>query len=150
MMRKLYLFTVVLLVLGCAGSRKDTPLLGAENQFEQAKREYMSKHWDEARLEFQKLIYNYPGVVFVDSAQFLLGMCYYQEKDYPAAVGEFKKMLVSFSQSHLADDAAFMTASAHFMNSPKSPLDQQSTIQVVGELQDFLQEYPQSEHAVRA
>jgi len=108
------------LILSCAGARKETPVLGAEDQFALAKREYEKKKYSAAVLEFQKLIFNYPGTAFVDSAQYLLGMCYFQDKDYSSSVGEFKKVLSSFSESPLADDASFMIAYAHFKDSPKA------------------------------
>jgi len=150
MIKSFCLLLVLLLVLGCAGSRKETPVLGAEDQLALAKREYEKKNFSEASLEFQKLIYNYPGAAFVDSAQYLLGMCYFREKDYPAAVGEFNKLLTSFYTSPLADDAYFMIAFAHYKDSPKAELDQKNTLRAISELNDFLEEYPQSEYAEEA
>jgi outer membrane protein assembly factor BamD len=145
MIRRWYLFGLLFLVLGCAG-HKVSLILSAEDQFNLAKREYDKKNYSDAVLEFQKLIFNYPGVAFIDSAQFLFGMCYFKEKDYPASVGEFKKLLTSFSTSSLADDASFMIAFAHYKDSPKVELDQKNTLQAIGELESFLEEYPASEH----
>jgi outer membrane protein assembly factor BamD len=145
MIRRWYLFGLLLLVLGCAG-HKVSLILSAEDQFNLAKREYEKKNYSDAVLEFQKLIFNYPGVAFIDSAQFLFGMCYFKEKDYPASVGEFKKLLTSFSSSSLADDASFMIAFAHYKDSPKAELDQKNTLQAIGELKSFLDEYPASEY----
>jgi outer membrane protein assembly factor BamD len=150
MIKKWYLFLILLLLLGCASGRRETPLLGAEEQFTLAKKEYEKKHYSDARMEFQKLIYNYPGSAFIDSSQYFLGMCYFKEEDYSAAVGEFKKLLSSFSNSPLADDAFYMIASAHFEDSPKAELDQRSTLSAIGELKDFLEEYPLSEYREEA
>jgi len=149
MLRRWYLLGILFLILGCA-STKELPVLGVEEQFALAKKEYEKKHYSEAILEFQKLIYNYPGAAFVDSAQYLLGMCYFKEKDYPSAVGEFKKLLTSFSESPLADDASFMIGFAHYKDSPKAELDQKNTSRAIRELEDFLEEYPQSEYAKEA
>lgn len=138
------------LILSCAAARKETPVLGAEDQFVLAKKEYDKKKYSNAVLEFQKLIFNYPGAAFVDSAQFLLGMCYFQDKDYSSSVGEFKKVLSSFSESPLAADASFMISYAHYKDSPKPELDQTNTLKAIQELKDFLDEYPESQQATEA
>jgi outer membrane protein assembly factor BamD len=150
MLKKWLCLSLLPLILSCAAARKETPVLGAEDQFALAKKEYDKKKYSEAVTEFQKLIFNYPGAAFVDSAQYLLGMCYFQDKDYSSSVGEFKKVLSSFSESPLADDASFMIAYAHFKDSPKAELDQTNTLKAIQELKDFLDEYPESQHAPEA
>jgi len=150
MLRKWLCLGLLPLILSCAVARKETPVLGAEDQFALAKREYDKRKYSSSVLEFQKLIFNYPGAASLDSAQYLLGMCYFQDKDYSSSVGEFKKVLSSFSESPLADDASFMIAYAHFKDSPKAELDQTNTLKAIQELKDFLDEYPESQHATEA
>ncbi|HVP35611.1 MAG TPA: outer membrane protein assembly factor BamD [Terriglobales bacterium] len=150
MFRKWLCLSLLPLILSCAAARKETPVLGAEDQFSLAKNEYEKKKYSDAVTEFQKLIFNYPGAAFVDSAQYLMGMCYFNEKDYSSSVGEFKKVLSSFSESPLADDASFMIAYAHFMDSPRAELDQTNSLKAIQELKDFLDEYPDSRHAQEA
>lgn len=70
---------LVVLIMGCA-ARRETPVLGAEDQFALAKKYYEKKKYSDAVIELQKLIFNYPGAATLDSAQFLLGMCYLNEK----------------------------------------------------------------------
>jgi outer membrane protein assembly factor BamD len=124
--------------------------LDAEDQFAQAKSEFEKKHYDQAVIEFQKLVFNYPGAVFIDSAQYLLGMSYFNQKDYPLAVTEFNKLLSSFPTSHLSDDAAFMVAFCDFKMSARAELDQESTSKALEELKSFLEDYPESERAKEA
>jgi outer membrane protein assembly factor BamD len=150
MLRKWLCLGLLPLILSCAAARKETPILGAEDQFALAKKEYDKKKYSDAVMEFQKLIFNYPGAAFVDSAQFLLGMCYFKDKDYSSSVGEFKKVLSSFSESPLAEDASFMIAYAHYQDSPRSDLDQTNTLKAIQELKDFLEEYPDSKRAPEA
>lgn len=150
MLKKWLCLCLLPLILSCAAARKETPVPGAEDQFALAKKEYDKKKYSNAVTEFQKLIFNYPGAAFVDSAQYLLGMCYFQDKDYSSSVGEFKKVLSSFSESPLADDASFMIAYAHFKDSPKAELDQTNSLKAIQELKDFLDEYPESQHVQEA
>jgi len=132
------------------GPKQANLVLDAEDQFALAKREFEKKHYDQAAIEFQKLIFNYPGAVFIDSAQHLLGMCYFNQKDYPLAVVEFNKLLSSFPTSQLSDDAAFMVAFCDFKMSAKAELDQKHTLQAIEELQSFLDDHPTSDRAKEA
>jgi outer membrane protein assembly factor BamD len=143
--------SIFLLLFSMACGPKQTNLvLDAEDQFALAKREFEKKHYDQAVIEFQKLIFNYPGAVFIDSAQYLLAMSYYNQEEYPLAIVEFNKLLSSFPTSRLSDDAAFMVAFCDFEMSPKAELDQKHTLKAIEELQSFLDDYPTSDRAKEA
>ncbi|MFQ6032701.1 MAG: outer membrane protein assembly factor BamD [Candidatus Zixiibacteriota bacterium] len=146
----LYLSLFFLVFLMACGPKQINIVLDAEDQFALAKREFEKKNYDQAIIEFQKLIFNYPGAVFIDSAQYLLGMSYFNQKDYPLAVVEFNKLLSSFPTSQLSDDAAFMVAFSDFKMSPKAELDQKHTLQAIEELQRFLDDYPTSDRREEA
>ncbi|MCK4385359.1 MAG: outer membrane protein assembly factor BamD [candidate division Zixibacteria bacterium] len=132
------------------GPKQTNLILDAEDQFALAKREFEKKNYDQAIIEFQKLIFNYPGAVFIDSTQYLLGMSYFNQKDYPLASVEFNKLLSSFPTSQLSDDAAFMVAFCDFEMSVKAELDQSHTLKAIEELQRFLDDYPASDRAKEA
>jgi outer membrane protein assembly factor BamD len=139
------------LVLSMAcGPKQPSLILDAEDQFALAKREFDKKHYDQAVIEFQKLIFNYPGAVFIDSAQYLLGVSYFDQKDYPSAVTEFNKLLSSFPTSLLSDDAAFMVAFCDFKMSARAELDQERTFKALEEFKSFLDDYPESDRANEA
>ena len=143
--------SLFLLVFSMAcGPKQINVVLDAEDQFALAKREFEKKNYDQASIEFQKLIFNYPGAVFIDSAQYLLGMSYYNQEEYPLAIVEFNKLLSSFPTSQLSDDAAFMRAFGDFKMSAKAELDQKHTLQAIEELQSFLDDYPASDRAKEA
>ena len=149
--KPLLYFSLLFLVLQMACGPKQTNLiLDAEDQFALAKREFEKKNYDQAIIEFQKLIFNYPGAVFIDSTQYLLGMSYFNQKDYPLASVEFNKLLSSFPTSQLSDDAAFMVAFCDFEMSVKAELDQSHTLKAIEELQRFLDDYPASDRAKEA
>jgi outer membrane protein assembly factor BamD len=132
------------------GPKQASLILDAEDQFALAKREFEKKHYEQAVIEFQKLIFNYPGAVFIDSAQYLLGVSYFDQKDYPSAVTEFNKLLSSFPTSLLSDDAAFMVAFCDFKMSARAELDQERTSRALEELKSFLDDYPESERTKEA
>jgi len=141
---------LLLLFLMACGPKQTNLILDAEDQFALAKREFEKEHYNQAVIEFQKLIFNYPGAAFIDSAQYLLGMSYFNEQDYPLAVVEFNKLLSSFPTSLLSDDAAFMVAFSDFKMSARAELDQKHTEQAIEELQRFLDDYPASDRMEEA
>jgi outer membrane protein assembly factor BamD len=142
-------FLFSLFVSSC-GPKPPQTILGADDQYALAKSEYENKHWDKALLELQKLILNYPGVNFIDSAQYLLAMTYFNQKEYPSAIDEFNRVLSSFPTSSLGDDAAFKVADCDFRMSPKAELDQSHTQKALGELKNFLDDYPFSDQREEA
>jgi outer membrane protein assembly factor BamD len=144
----LSLFFLVFLM--ACGPKGPSLILDAEDQFALAKSEFEKKHYDQAVIEFQKLIFNYPGAIFIDSAQYLLATSYFNQKDYPLAVTEFNKLLSSFPTSRLSDDAAFMVAFCDFKMSARAELDQERTSKALEELKNFLDDYPESDRANEA
>jgi outer membrane protein assembly factor BamD len=139
----------LLFSLAC-GPKPPHLILDQEDQFALAKREFEKKHYDRAIIEFQKLIFNYSGAVFIDSAQYLLGMSYLNQNDYALAQAEFNKLLSMFPTSQLSDDAAFMVAFCDFKMSPRAELDQERTSKALEELKRFLDDYPESDRANEA
>ncbi len=135
------------ILLFCSGCGPKAPklILDAEDQYALAQREFEKENWDKTVIELQKLILNYPGVSFIDSAQYLLGITYFNQKEYPLAIGEFNRLLSSFPTSPLGDDAAFKVAECDFEMSPKAELDQSHTQKAMEELKNFLDDYPQSD-----
>jgi len=140
---------IIALIFSC-GSQNVKPIPDAEDQFEISKRKYQKKDWSDAVIEFQKLIFNYPGFAKADSAQFLLAMSYYNDKEYPLAAGEFNKLAFSFPTSPLTDDAMFYAGVCALKQSPGSDLDQEYTHLGIERFQAFLDEYPESELVPRA
>jgi outer membrane protein assembly factor BamD len=139
------ILSILILVLSSCGSQNIKPLPNAEDQFQIAKREYQEENWSDAVMEFQKLIFNYPGFAKADSAQFLLALSYFNDKEYPLAAGEFNKLVYSFPTSSLTDDAMFHAGVCALKQSPGSDLDQKYTQLAVERFQAFLEEYPESE-----
>jgi outer membrane protein assembly factor BamD len=148
----IFLNIILLSVLfsSSCGPKAPKIILDSEDQYALAKREFDKKHWDQAVLELQKLILNYPGVSFIDSAQYLLGLTYFNQTEYPLAIGEFDRLLSSYPTSLLADAAAFKAAESDFKMSPKAELDQEHTQKAMDELNNFLNDYPQSDRREEA
>ena len=139
-------FSVLLIVAlaGC-GAPNVKPIEDPRTQFELARKLFDRGKYFQAESEFQRFIYNFPGNTAIDTAQYLLSMCYYKDKDYALGAGEFKKLLTSFPASDFADDAQYRLAMCHYFQSPGYALDQTDTFIAIEEFSNFLDNYPGSE-----
>ncbi len=142
---KLLMIGSVVLLVGCAGQQHKL-LPDARSQYQLALDKYEAGHYDDAILEFQKVLFSYPGLNFIDSAQYYFAMSYYQRGDYHLAINEFRRLISQFPSSALTDDAQFMIGKSSFESAPgNTGLDQTDTEQAIKELQAFLEDYPNSD-----
>jgi outer membrane protein assembly factor BamD (BamD/ComL family) len=80
-----------------------------------------------------------------------LARAYTCEQDYTLAKLEFERVVNSYPQSTLVDDAAFGLAMSQYRQAPRNPgLDQQETERAKGSLEDFIAIYPRSERRKQA
>ena len=131
---------LITVIIGCAP--KPQPVLSATDQFKYAKNLYDKGKYFKAQTAFENLIYTYPGNTVIDTAQYYLGMCDYQQKEYGLAIGEFKRLLAAYPQSAYADDAQYWIAICHYKLSPKYSLDQDETYRAIDEFNTLLSDYP--------
>ncbi len=137
---------LTLMLVGCAARQAGVSTGGARAQYDYAMSAYNKHHYDQATLEFQKVLYNYPGLSFVDSVQFWFAMSYYSREDYHLGIPEFRRVITNFPNSELIDDAAFMIGKSYFDAAPKNVgLDQTDTDNAIKELTSFLEDYPNSD-----
>jgi len=131
------------MILGC--SNKQRLVLSAVDQYNYAKELYDKGKYFKAQTEFENLIYTYPGNTVIDTAQFYLGMCHYNQEDYGLAAGELKRLLSAYPQSGFADDSQYRIGMCHYEMSPKYSLDQSETYLAIDEFNSFVSSYPASE-----
>jgi len=131
-------------IVGCSqigSTRKST----ADEQYEAAKSLYDRGKYYHAAEAFRLLIFNFSGVSYIDTVQNYLGMCYYNDEDYILAVAEFRRLTKSFPNSPLADDAQLMIARCYLKAAPDDVgLDQTDTYTAISELENFVEDYPDS------
>nr|MBN2277996.1 outer membrane protein assembly factor BamD [candidate division Zixibacteria bacterium] len=122
-----------------------------EEQLDLARAEFNKKHWLTAVEGFQKVIFNFPGSMVVDTAQYLLGMSYFENEDYELAAVEFRRLMSNYPQSDYVDEAQYMEAVSYLRNSPKHyALDQEDLKKAIQMLRDFIMDNPDSPLAENA
>jgi outer membrane protein assembly factor BamD len=141
--------SILALLFGC-GSTPPKVGLDAEDHFLLAKKKYDDRKYLDAQIEFQKLIWNFPGSDYVDEAQFYLAECFFFQEDFPSAIHEYQRLLNNYSQSQFVDVAQYKVGLSYNKQSLPAQLDQDFTHKAIRELQTFLEDYPHSEHIPEA
>ncbi len=137
------LFIPAIILTSCSGTGLKKQATARE-QYDYAMEEYNKNKFFKAQMAFQRLIFSFPGQTFIDTAQFYLGMSFYEMEHYPEAVTEFRRLLSSYPTSPFADDAQFQVAICFYDQSPKYYLDQSETYDAIDEFSLFLTRYPRS------
>lgn len=146
MLNKFAALILILLMIaaGCSSVGKINKD-NAEDQYATAKKLYDEGKYYHAAEAFRLMIFNFSGVSYIDSVQYYLGMCYFSDEDYILAVSEFKRLARNFPYSPLADDAQLKVGECYYMNAPDNVgLDQTDTYAAISELENFIEDYPNS------
>lgn len=156
MLKKYFvLLLVILFSIGsadvCAQSGKEgkTPrkyrkLKTKEAKFNAAKDYYQKGLYLSAAELFEQVYPLYMGSEQGDSILFLFADCYFRNEDYLMAAFHFNDFTRKYPFSPRAEEAAFLSAKAHYMNVPAYNLDQTDAMLAKDGLEAFLETYPQS------
>jgi outer membrane assembly lipoprotein YfiO len=99
---------------------------------------------DKAIEIFSKVVENAPYGKYGDIAQFKLGQCYMEMKDYINAALAFKEIIETYPKSPLIDDAKYQIAMCA-ANSVRGPeYNEEDTEKAIKEFKDFVKRYPDS------
>lgn len=105
---------------------------------------------DKAAEIFDAVAEDGPFTAYGPLAQYKLGLTHVALRDYEAAVTEFDKLVTRYPDSPLVDDAKFQIAQASLKGTFRAGYDQAPADRAIRELEQFLQEHPESELAAQA
>jgi outer membrane protein assembly factor BamD len=132
-------------IWGCGGPKThliDDPRV----LFDQGMDDFQKEKYPSAVEKFQRLVYNFPGAIFIDSAQFFLAQSYFGNEEYELAAVEYNRLVSNYPQSQLYDDAQYMTGLCYFKGTPKHfGLDQEDLKLAVVAMENFILDNPDSE-----
>jgi len=111
-------------------------------KYEAAVEYYEKKDYYRAALLFEDIRPNTRGVPEGEKVEFYLAYCQYYERTYLLAADQFKSFYETYGRSEFAQEAEFMYAYSLYVSVPPSNLDQQSGIESMEAMQNFLNRYP--------
>lgn len=133
---------------GC-NSQQDQALKSADKDFilKVANENFAKKKYDKALELYDRLPNLVAGTDDAQDVVFNSAYANYYEKQYRLAGHQFKKFATTFPQDPRTEEAAYMSALCYYEGSLDYNLDQKNTLSAIDELQNFLNNYPNSERS---
>ncbi|WP_312074932.1 outer membrane protein assembly factor BamD [Chryseobacterium sp.] len=146
-MKKYILGIFAVAVLAACKSTQQKALTSADKNFilKTANENFAKKKWKNALALYDRLPNLVAGTDDAPNVVFNSAYANYYDKNYKLAGHQFKNFSVSFPQDSRKEEAAYMSALCYYNGSMDYNLDQSSTELAINELQDFLNNYPNSE-----
>lgn len=145
-MRKLFSYLLLAVCLcSCTEYSQVLKSKDVDYKFDYAKRAYDQRKYLQAATVLNDIITPLRGSAKGEEALFLLGMSYYENKDYLNSAVFFKTYYNRYPKGKYAELARFYSGYGYYLSSPDPQLDQTNTIKGIEELQGFLDYYPRSD-----
>lgn len=146
-MKKYIIGIFAVAVLAACKSQQEKALRSADKNFilKTANENFAKKKWKNALALYDRLPNLVAGTDDAPNVVFNSAYANYYDKNYRLAGSQFKNFAVNFGQDSRKEEAAYMSALCYYNGSMDYNLDQSSTELAINELQDFLNNYPNSE-----
>lgn len=147
------LVLVILATIICSSCGEYNKLLKStdyEYKYEAAKTYFAKGQYGRAATLLNEVITILKGTDKAEESLYMLGMSYYNQKDYPTAAQTFITYYNTYPRGIFTELARFHAGKAMFLESPDPRLDQSGTYVAIQELQMFMEYFPQSSKHVEA
>ena len=142
-------FTIVLIsVLMLSSCNSYNKLLKSTDygyKYEAAKEYYIAGQYTRSYQLLEELIMVMKGSDRGEESLFMLGMCFYNLRDYETATMYLDRYSKTYTKGEYTELARFYSGKASYMQSPDPRLDQSPTYAALNKLQEFLEFHPYSD-----
>ena len=114
-------------------------------KYEAAEKYYDSQDFRRAARLFEQILPKYRGKPQAERVTFFYANSLLNTNKYLDAGFQFETFLKAYPMSQKADEAAFLGAYSYYKISPDYSIDQEETVTAIEKLQDFINNYPNSE-----
>lgn len=136
---------VALFLFGCSTHKQET-ISDYTTYFDKGKAAYDKKKWDKAIENFSLVVLNSPGGELTDDAQYYLGECNFNKKEYLLAISEYQRLTERYTYSPLVENAYYKIALSYYRLAPKYQLEQENSLKALQNFQDFIDAFPNSKY----
>lgn len=145
--RSATLLVAALALVLAACAKELPPDLAPGDLYRIGREAHAERNWQRAIDALQRFLTQDPGNPRSDSAQYLIADSYFNQKQYLTAAAEFLRLAESRPAASLADDSRYRACEAYAKLSPRPELDQEYTVQAIGECRSVRLLYPNSPYA---
>lgn len=144
-LRILTVLTGVLLLTSCSEYQRALKNPDPNYKFEFAKRAFEQKKYVQSYTLLRDVVTQLKGSDRAEESLYLLGLSYFENKEYPEAAEFFKTYYQRYPKGKFTELARYYAGYAYYLDSPEPQLDQSETIKAIEELQGFLDYFPRSD-----
>lgn len=148
-MKKYILGIFTVAVVASCVSKQERAMKSADKNLilKTANENFAKKKWKNALALYDRLPNLVAGTDDAPNVVFNSAYANYYDKNFRLAGNQFKNFAISFPQDNRKEEAAYMSALCYYEGSMDYNLDQSTTQTAINELQDFLNNYPNSERS---
>ncbi|MEA1881843.1 MAG: outer membrane protein assembly factor BamD [Candidatus Marinimicrobia bacterium] len=143
------LLCTVMIISGCAGN-KVIQDIDYNAEFEKGKTALVKKKFTKAQARFNNVVIGASHTELGDDALFYLGESFYFSKEYILAIAEYDRLIRRMPFSPYVEQARYRICQSYVTLSPKYFRDQTYSEKALGKLQEFIDDFPNSNHQEEA
>lgn len=145
-MKKNILLTLLAasLLSSCGEYNKLLKSTDYEYKYEAAKNYFAKGQYNKAATLLNELVAILKGTDKAEESLYMLGMSYYNQKDYQVAAQTFIQYYNVYPRGTFAELARFHAGKAMYLDTPEPRLDQSGTYSAIQQLQMFMEYFPES------
>lgn len=152
---KMRVHHIIVLIVGialtaCGPFNKLEKSTNWEELYAGANKYYQEGEYNKAIILYDKVLPVIRGSEKAELADYNYANCHFKTRRYIEAAGYFNNFYRTYNRSPLAEEALFMRAYALYLDAPDFNLDQQSSQEAVGAIQQFVTLFPGSASYERA
>lgn len=130
---------------GCGEYNKVLKSTDYNYKYEYAKKAFEQGKYTQAYTILEDIVTVFKGTDKAEESLFLLGMSYYENKDYLSSGSYFRTYYQHYPKGKYTELARFYCGYGYYLDSPETQLDQTGTVKAIEELQNFLEFFPKSD-----
>ncbi len=115
-------------------------------RYEAAKAYFATGQYNRSSTLLNDLITILKGSPKGEESVYMLGMSYYNDRDYSMAAQTFQQYYAVYPRGKYVERSRFYAGKAMYLDSPETRLDQTDTYSAIQELQVFIEYYPESQY----
>ncbi|MAN41802.1 MAG: outer membrane protein assembly factor BamD [Candidatus Neomarinimicrobiota bacterium] len=143
----IFLFAVMLYSCSSNTSRRD---IDYNEEFEKGKAALSKKKYIKAQDHFNTVVIGASHTELGDDALFYLGESFFLEKNHLLAISEYDRLIRRMPFSPFIEKARYRICEAYLLLSPKYFNDQTYSEKALEKLQEFIDDYPDSNERTKA
>lgn len=138
--------SILALALACSRSKVDLTADNLETHFDRGMKHMEKEKYYRAQQEFEYVLLRGKHTESGDDAQFYLAEAYFLNKEYLLAINEYDRLVRQMTYSPYVEKSRYRICQSYARKSPKFYHDQEYTEKAIQKLQEFIEDYQDSEY----